>query len=248
MGKSKTAPPAADGLTPGQKMTAAHILQRIVNKYEESSGAGQWIVLPEFRFSTGFSDYAERRIDVYVINTRPSERHARIAFEIKVTLADFKRELAEPMKRKPALYISNQFFFVTPPALIAPALIPPEAGLIETTGSDEWKVVLPAPLRDSYPPPWGMVAMMGRRALEEHRHARNVIRNAREAVQQFQKDGDSDRLAAYLRNLENEFTFDANLPEPAPPLAKTKSGALFDDHTPAEHFEAAQKSAASAKR
>ncbi len=251
MGKTKKPPSAApkpEGLTPGQKLTSAHILQRIIEHHENGSRAHQWIVLPEFRFSTGFSTYAGRTLDVYAINCYPSTHHHRIAYEIKVSLGDFKREMAEPIKRKPALYISNQFYFVAPPGLIAPALIPPEAGLIETTGSAEWKVLVHAPMRESFPAPWGTVAMLGRRAMEETKAARRALKNARNAVQQFQKDGNADRLASYLRDLEKEFVFTANMPEPAPPLAKSKPGDLFDDATPAEHFEAAQKSATGAKR
>ena len=134
----------------------------ILRKY----AAAEWMVLSEFRFSTGFSNYAERTMDALVINAYPSKSHARIVFEIKATVADFRRELAEPLKRKPALYISNQYYFLTPPGLIAAQIIPPEAGLIEADEKD-WRVIVPAPMRDSYPPPWGMVASLARRVIEE---------------------------------------------------------------------------------
>lgn len=223
---------AAPELTPGQRMTAAHILQRIVDHYQNSSRAGQWIVLPEFRFSTGFSVYAERTIDVFCINCYPSTRHERIAYEIKVSRQDFKRELSEPMKRKPALYISNKFYFVTPPGLIAPALIPPEAGLMETTGDKELKVIVPAPQRESYPAPWGTVAMMGRRALEETKHARRVMKAAREAAEKYAAGNSTpEELHRALKGLHVDLVFAAHreLPEPAP--ASPATGDLFINET-----------------
>ena len=227
--KKKKAPPAHE-LTAGQKMTAAHILQRIVDHYEQSSRAGQWIVLPEFRFSTGFSAYAERTIDVFAINCYPSTRHQRVCYEIKVSREDFKRELAEPMKRKPALYISNQFYFVTPPGLIAPALIPPEAGLMETTGTKELKVILPAPQREGYPPPWGTMAMLGRRALTEMKNARWAMKQAREAAEKFAAGGSTiDELAYALKNLNAELQFTAHVELPPPASASPATGALFDE-------------------
>lgn len=227
--KKKKAPPAPE-LTAGQKMTAAHILQRIADHHQNSSRGHQWIVLPEFRFSTGFAVYAERTIDVFAINCYPSTHHHRIAYEIKVSREDFKRELAEPMKRKPALYISNQFYFVTPPGLIAPALIPPEAGLMETTGDKELRVILPAPMRESYPAPWGTVAMMGRRALEETKHARRVMRQAREAARKFAAgEIDIDHLAASLKNLDADLVFTAHRELPAPVPASPATGELFDE-------------------
>lgn len=230
--KKKQAP--APELTPGQKMTAAHILQRIVDHHTNGSRGHQWIVLPEFRFSTGFSVYAERTIDVFCINCYPSTHHERIAYEIKVSRQDFQRELAEPMKRKPALYISNRFYFVTPPGLIPPALIPPEAGLMETTGDKELKVIHPAPLRESYPAPWGTVAMMGRRALQETKHARRVIADARRAAGRFAAgEIDIDSLMASLKSLDAELVFTARRELPPPVPASPVTGELFETPEPA---------------
>ena len=148
----------------------------------------EWVSIAEMRCGTGWGKASEQRIDFWSLNCYPSKRLVRVAYEIKVTRDDFQRELADPAKRRPALMLSNQFYFATPPGLLRPVEIPPECGLVELvtdrersampkdgkgrTGwrsvpcSDYWiREVVPAPVRDTEPPTWKFVASLLRRGL-----------------------------------------------------------------------------------
>lgn len=73
-------------------------------------------------------DHTTARIDAWAMHLEQDLTHA---FEIKVDVADFKRELADPEKRRPAMLLANQFYFVAPKGLISADDIPEECGLLE---------------------------------------------------------------------------------------------------------------------
>jgi hypothetical protein len=97
-----------------------------------------------------------RRIDFLLmrISRRSKPRHERIALEVKVTRADFKRDTAE--KRAAWFAVSDRFAYVAPVGMIQPEEVPEGCGLIEFNpeaifGSDvlKWKVLAP---KKSEPP------------------------------------------------------------------------------------------------
>jgi hypothetical protein len=97
-----------------------------------------------------------RRIDYLLmrISRRSQPRHERIALEVKVTRADFKRDTDE--KRAAWFGVSDRFAYVTPVGMIRPEELPAGCGLMEynpeaTFASDvlKWKVVAP---KKSEPP------------------------------------------------------------------------------------------------
>jgi hypothetical protein len=140
-----------------------------------------WVFVDELRNGTGYSGGANGYMDGFAINCFPSRGFERIAFEIKLSRADFTRELRKPLKRKIALLYSNRFYFVTPPGLLKPDELPPEAGLweIQEPDPDEFREdgrkkynrhperwlreVAPAPHRDTPPPSWSLFCSMARR-------------------------------------------------------------------------------------
>lgn len=74
---------------------------------------------------------AYRRIDVLLMRTtmaRPVP-YERIAIEIKVSRADFRRDTAE--KRAPWMSVAHRFAYATPPGLISKEEVPEGCGLIE---------------------------------------------------------------------------------------------------------------------
>lgn len=91
-----------------------------------------------------------RRIDFLLmrIGRRSKPRHERIALEVKVTRADFKRDTAE--KRAAWFSVADRFAYVTPKGLIKREELPEGCGLMEYDpnaifGSDrlKWTVVAP---------------------------------------------------------------------------------------------------------
>lgn len=101
-----------------------------------------------------------RRIDYLLmrISRRSVPRHERIALEVKVTRADFKRDTDE--KRAAWFAVADRFAYVTPKGLIKVEELPPGCGLIEfdpdkphySSLALKWKVI--APRKDILPKPF----------------------------------------------------------------------------------------------
>ena len=100
-----------------------------------------------------------RRIDFLLmrIGRRSNPRHERIALEVKVTRADFKRDTDE--KRRAWFSVADRFAYVAPKGLIKREELPPGCGLMEYNpeaifGSDTLKWTVVAPKRDTPPIPF----------------------------------------------------------------------------------------------
>ena len=123
---------------------------------------------------TGWGTGVDQRIDLWVMGMWASNQLSRIAYEVKMSRADFRKELKQPLKRRQALRVSNLFFFAAPYDLIAPEEVPIECGLIEFgyVGEGESRrleqiTTVPAPFRDTGPPNWTFVAALCRRVEAE---------------------------------------------------------------------------------
>ena len=117
-----------------------------------------WLFIPELRIGTGYGKGAEPRIDAWAMHPWPSKRLMHVAYEVKVSRSDFLRELRQPVKRRPAVMLSNLFYFATPPGVIKHGELPIEAGLVEVDPNGRCETKVDAPWRDSYPPTWSFVA------------------------------------------------------------------------------------------
>lgn len=107
-----------------------------------------WIVLREVTVDAPDDQVDRRRIDVLLISHKRTGKvpRERIALEIKVTRADFKRDT--PEKRAAWMELTHKFAYVTPKGLITKAELPPGCGLIEYDpesffGKLAWKVNAP---------------------------------------------------------------------------------------------------------
>lgn len=167
-------------------MTACEIIKALESSYRKPS----WVIFKELRCGTGFGKRSEQRIDFYALHCYPSQHNRRIAFEIKVSRQDFLHELESPLKRRGAILLSNQFYFVTPPGLVDAKEIPIECGLMEIAPQSDtppdktkcgsfWRKannvrfsywvreVIDAPVRESILPTWKFVASLARRINRE---------------------------------------------------------------------------------
>jgi len=149
-----------------KKVTTGDIITFLESRFKDKH---EYIAVKELRPYTGFGEYADQRIDFWVMNTYPSKRHARHSFEIKTSRSDFLREIKQPNKRRIGLAISNQFWFIAPEGLIKPEEVPIECGLIEcfwgaydATGMTGVTVIA-APHRDTNVLSWGLLASVARR-------------------------------------------------------------------------------------
>ena len=110
---------------------------KIVGLLQERHAEVEWAVFPLLRDSTGFQnsygDSKPRTFDFYAMHTWPS-KHIKIAYEIKISRNDFIKELEDPSKRKSALSVSNEFYYVTVPGVVKDiGEIPEVCGWFECT-------------------------------------------------------------------------------------------------------------------
>lgn len=123
----------------------------------------EWIFFGELRAGSGYDYGADQRIDAWAMNCWPSKKFLKIAYEIKVSRADFLREIKEPKKRLFALSVSNEFYFLTPPGLLSLSEIPEECGWMTVDQDGAFKTHKKAPWRACGGPSWRFIASLGRR-------------------------------------------------------------------------------------
>ncbi|ARQ95305.1 hypothetical protein [Bradyrhizobium phage BDU-MI-1] len=123
------------------------------------------VAIPELRIGCGYAGGADRSIDLWVIDANATKGCTATSYEIKISRADFKKDLEQPLKQRGARLFSDQFFYVAPPGLIKPEEVPVWAGLLEPTGHNwtPFKVIVPAPIRSKDAPSWPLVVSMLRR-------------------------------------------------------------------------------------
>ncbi len=139
--------------------TADEIGELLRSKYP----APDWVFFEELRFGTGYGKFVDQRIDAWAMHTWPSKNFLKIAFEIKIYRSDFLKELHDPYKRKPALSVSNQFYFIGPRGLMTKHEMPDECGLMEVLPDGSIKTIKAAPERKIAEPSWNFLASLARR-------------------------------------------------------------------------------------
>lgn len=107
---------------------AADILDRLETRYSPP----KWVTFRDLRRGPGFA--RERTADFFAFHAWPSEGHRSVAVEVKVSKADFRRELANPDKRAPFEEVSSEFWFAAPRGIIPEEELPEGLGLLETWG------------------------------------------------------------------------------------------------------------------
>ena len=143
----------------------------------------EWLFFRELRVGTGRRNSGAQRVDGFALNTLPHTAMKRVCYEVKISRADFLSELKHPLKRRIGMRYSNEFYFVTPAAMVNAAEVPSDCGLVEAgfASPAEWKgligrhagffhydpdrraycmITIPAPWRDSPGPTWQLVAAM----------------------------------------------------------------------------------------
>lgn len=138
---------------PDDRMTAATIVGALKARHHPSDG---WVALDEVTCPA-----THRRIDLLAISIYEMTRRV-VAYEVKVSRADFMRELADPSKRSVAEGLAGECLFATPKGLIAPDETPDGWGLVELCGSQLRQKVAPRQ-RELTVVDWYDVAMILRR-------------------------------------------------------------------------------------
>lgn len=124
------------------------------------------VLFPELRLGSGYSDIAQRRIDLFMISAEKG--NYTTAFEIKVSRGDFLKDIKDNLKQRGARLYATNFFYVAPEGLIKPEEVPVWAGLMEYSFEDQrFRTKVPAPLSSRNTPSWGLVCSLVRRVNEK---------------------------------------------------------------------------------
>lgn len=101
--------------------------ERILCLLERRFPAPEWASFRELPDGTGSA--MRRRLDFYALNTWPSKGFRSVAVEVKISRADFRRELAHREKRQPAEQRANECYFAVPHGLVKVDEVPEGWGL-----------------------------------------------------------------------------------------------------------------------
>lgn len=114
-----------------EKLTEAEMLDRLRTRYSKRSGNGpRWALVSHVRDRAGFD--ATRTIDAIVMDTWASSGLALHGFEIKVSRADWRREIAQPEKAAAFVRFVDYFWVAAPRNVVRRDELPDGWGLIET--------------------------------------------------------------------------------------------------------------------
>lgn len=130
-------------------MTAPEIV-KVLRKHHPFP---EWVIATEVSAENGL-----HYIDVLAVS---GKKH-QIAYEIKISRADFIFEIEHPSKRAWAMMMSSQFFFAAPAGLIAIEEVPKGCGLVEVWEKGRLTETVPAPESKPQPPDWRMLSAFGR--------------------------------------------------------------------------------------
>jgi len=133
------------------------------------------VFVEELRGGSGWGKDSERRIDAWTMHHHPSKGNKRTAYEVKISRSDFLKDVKDPLKHRPALRFSNEFYFVAPEGMLKAEDLPLFAGLLEVKEDNEGNPYIPvrptveAPWRDTIPPSWRFVVSLVRNVEKEAR-------------------------------------------------------------------------------
>jgi hypothetical protein len=158
----------------------------------------KWIYLPEARAGAGFAGN-DRQCDFLTICSWPSQGLQVIGHEIKVSMSDWRRELAQADKAETFARYCRRWWIVAPTELcqkIKPEL-PPTWGLMAVNDAGKTREVVAAPSRTPQPIPamwWvGWLAQVDRR---QKRADKAVIDRAVTDALKIERDKHAKALAA----------------------------------------------------
>ena len=130
----------------------------------------------ELRLGSGYG-FHERRIDFLVIDIAPSRGNKIIAYEVKVSRADFRKDIANEKKQRGAKLYSNEFYFIAPKGVIPLREVPNWAGLVEIHvekgealigyRTHFIKTLTHAPYREKWRPSWPLMVSIARNARKQ---------------------------------------------------------------------------------
>lgn len=189
-----------------EKTSADSIIRRLRKRYEPP----EWVVLAEFHNATGGA--ATHRFDALAFNVWPSRGMVRVGLEVKVSRADFARELADHDKRGAIERHCHEVYFAVAKGVCEPREVPEPWGLLVEHG-DGLRCALKPKFRDVGPmdPGLGLVALRRlHEQLAEHQQRHYVFSGAevtQEQIDEMVREAFAkreERFAERSRELDRE--------------------------------------------
>ncbi len=113
-------------------MTSDEVIRQLLELHRPP----EWATFAELANGTG--GHKSRTIDLYALNVWPSSGFQALAYEVKISRADFRRELDDPTKRAPWEALATETWYAAPSGVIPVSEVPEGWGLAEWTGT-AWK-------------------------------------------------------------------------------------------------------------
>ena len=113
------------------KFTALALKRLIADRHPTESS--EWALFFELRNGTGYAAERTQYVDAFAMHLWPTKKNWRVAYETKISRADFLRELTAPDKRSWGMEVANEFWFVCAPGVCKPEEVPEGCGLLEAT-------------------------------------------------------------------------------------------------------------------
>lgn len=142
-------------------MTAHDVINALAARYKPP----EYAFLTDVRNSVGFSGRV-RTADAMAMSLWPSRGIYMTGFEVKVSRADWKKELAQPEKAEELAQFCKLWFIACPEKLIDKDEVPPGWGLIHVKDDGNLKYAKPAPEHPHREPSWMLFASLMRDVTE----------------------------------------------------------------------------------
>lgn len=142
-------------------MISADIINALAVKY----AAPEYAFLTEVRNQTGFGR-AVRSADALAMSLWPSRGIYMTGFEVKISRADWMKELKDPSKAEEIARFCRLWFVATPVGIVKPHELPADWGLIELTEKGSLLYKKAAAERPPQEPTWQFFAALMRDVTE----------------------------------------------------------------------------------
>jgi hypothetical protein len=177
-------------------MNTAEILQRLQGRY----AAPEWAYFEQIRDAAGF--HACRTADAIAMNLWPSRGLEVHGFEVKVSRADWRKEMKNPAKAEAVSQFCDRWWVVVgDAAIVKEGELPPTWGLLVPRGKGLAKKV-DAPQLEPEPMDKSFVAALLKRA-SESKHYGTVQRRVDTEVNARMKDVNKDARKAVEQQLND---------------------------------------------
>lgn len=169
---------------------------RVADYVEKLFPSPAFAYLRQLRNGTGFKRKTVRTADAFAVSCYPSRGLYFVGIEIKVSVADWRKELATPEKSEDLQRFCRHWYVAAPVGVVNVGEVPDAWGLIECNRSA--KITKPAPPLNPVPPDMLLICSL----------LRNVAETSvnRSLIKHLVDKQSAEKIAAETKMMEYELT------------------------------------------